>query len=583
MTEEKNGESFFRKVARFVANPATDWGELQSRQDDPQADAAKAELREMIERKRRNDFVRKRELDMLRRIRRDGLSPEQLAALGSGSSDLDSERMGSKDSRIDLGVKAKIDEIEQQMVGNESFAHTASNANASRAFAPTAPLPATNFNSPVDVQSVLARVTELPPAQAPERATPAAPVPTAAVMVGTGVSPLSDGKPSQIPTLTNVTGTSFKPTESGSVEVSEVVHDAELDEAVFAFANADYDSCERSLVDLTRPGGVRNLQSETWLVLFDFYRASGQADKFDALAADYSHQFALSAPQWLSLPKQVSEFQRLQAPARGTPGAPCWTAPEKLDAASVKLLQTRSEPQPMPWIMDWRPFSEIDVEGAELLTALLKSWALRRIEIRWLGGDVLLQRLRELTPVLEREVNPALWMLRLEALRVCNRPDQFDEAAIDFCLTYEVSPPSWESVQCTLKMASERLTTVRTTFAPDSIDAGPSTTSFMESMVGPPDAMASTVSLELLGQLSGDISETLATMRAAIGDASIIEIACPLLIRLDFVAAGDLLNWVLSRLGENRNVIFKDTHRLVALFFSAMGISEHASVKVRQN
>jgi hypothetical protein len=41
----KEGESFFRKVARFVANPTTDWAEINSRQDDPEADAAKAELR----------------------------------------------------------------------------------------------------------------------------------------------------------------------------------------------------------------------------------------------------------------------------------------------------------------------------------------------------------------------------------------------------------------------------------------------------------------------------------------------------------------------------------------------------------
>jgi hypothetical protein len=27
-------ESFFRKVVRFVANPATDWTDLNSRQDD---------------------------------------------------------------------------------------------------------------------------------------------------------------------------------------------------------------------------------------------------------------------------------------------------------------------------------------------------------------------------------------------------------------------------------------------------------------------------------------------------------------------------------------------------------------------
>ena len=53
------------------------------------------------------------------------------------------------------------------------------------------------------------------------------------------------------------------------------------------------------------------------------------------------------------------------------------------------------------------------------------------------------------------------------------------------------------------------------------------------------------------------------------------------MIRVDFIAAGDLLNWVLARRSENRAVSFVDAHRLVALFFGAMGINEHARVKVK--
>ena len=116
-------ESFFRKVVRFVANPATDWNELNSRQDDSrELELEKSELKAMIERKRRNDFVRKREFDMLRRIRREGLSPEQAAALDGASRLDDSEaRLAEGPARADVAVKAKIDEIEQQMVG-ENFA-----------------------------------------------------------------------------------------------------------------------------------------------------------------------------------------------------------------------------------------------------------------------------------------------------------------------------------------------------------------------------------------------------------------------------------------------------------------------------
>ncbi|HLL18074.1 MAG TPA: hypothetical protein VK439_04775, partial [Rubrivivax sp.] len=123
-------ESFFRKVVRFVANPATDWTELNSRQEDTkELELEKSELKAMIERKRRNDFVRKREFDMLRKVRREGLSPEQLAALGTSSrlDDSDARRSDDRNSRLD-GVKAKIDEIEQQMVGEGGFTSTRSKA-----------------------------------------------------------------------------------------------------------------------------------------------------------------------------------------------------------------------------------------------------------------------------------------------------------------------------------------------------------------------------------------------------------------------------------------------------------------------
>ena len=63
--KEGGGSSFFRKVVKFVANPATDWAELETVQEEPQQSGyAKSELKAMIERKRRNDFVRKREFDM---------------------------------------------------------------------------------------------------------------------------------------------------------------------------------------------------------------------------------------------------------------------------------------------------------------------------------------------------------------------------------------------------------------------------------------------------------------------------------------------------------------------------------------
>jgi hypothetical protein len=655
MTEPKDGESFFRKVARFVANPTTDWAEINSRNDDPAGDHQKAELRAMVERKRRNDFVRKRELDMLRRIRREGLTPEQLAALGSSSSRMDEvERLSGNskiDSKIDPGVKAKIDQIEQQMDG-ESFAPTQlQSARPAQGITPpgffetsTRPghfaatetmepsaAPVSQYAKSVDMarQTAAARMApsvappsgamssklpdihslpsldmvtdEFPTTQKPPfNSTSSAPSFEPVAKAVTKPPARAGSKP-----FTTTTSSLPKPSEpsvveelplpslnmplsfsvadsarvSATTEAHELAHDPELDEAAIAFANADYDSCERALAALIQPGGPHQSSHETWLVLFDHYRATGAQAKFEALVLNYAQSFGLSAPQWFSMPKLVADdIKNVRAPM-GKAGGIGWTATDELAAADVAQLEKRCQNLPMPWVLDWTPLIRIDPEACNPLRQLFRRWAGQQVDMRWMGGDQFLQLLKDSCPVAQREIDPALWMLRLEALRLVNRPDQFDETAIDYCVTYEVSPPSWERAKCRVRISGRGLTTS----APQStVPTETPSTTFMESVITDNAPLISNVQLELSGQLSGDISETLSQMTATLGAAGIVTVTCAKLIRLDFMAAGDLLNWVLSRKSENRTVIFIDAHRLVALFLGAMGVNEHARVKVRQ-
>ena len=176
-----------------------------------------------------------------------------------------------------------------------------------------------------------------------------------------------------------------------------------------------------------------------------------------------------------------------------------------------------------------------------------------------------------------RDADPAYWQLRLDMLRMSNRPDHFDEAAIDYCVTYEVSPPSWEPARCSVRIAGS---SQGSTQPPLSVVSDVST-SFLESQITDAPQLVEVGTVELSGQLIGDISTTLKKMDSELGTAKIVNVSCARLIRVDFIAAGDLLNWVLARRSENRTVSFVEAHRMVALFFGAMGINEHATVKVR--
>lgn len=610
MTSGPDNDGMLRRMVKRVSAPArelTGTGN-DSLLRDSAADVERAELKAMIERKRRNDFVRKRELDMLRRIRREGLSPEQAHSLEASSGiDESDARATQPPGGADLGVKAKIDAIEKQMVGAvPPLARTE----------PVRPPPPRPRPAGLGLPTLTAQVDAEPtvpvglvadgfdavtqPMLMPDErpASPAAPAdatwarvsgpaqrPTpGAVAPGTARPPAPGhlAPPPVLPVLQQPVPQPLPPAAAAlpAMEVSEIVHDQELDEAVIAFANADFTHCEAALTRLTGPAGSRQTHLDTWLTLFDLYRATGQQLAFEALATNFSEQFQRSAPQWYSLPRLVAEATR-SGMARSREGsAPMqigWVCPPLLDADAVVQLSSQTMQLPLPWVLDWSALQQVDTHGAVRLRALMRQWAGQALDMRWLGAERLLTVLQDAAPVGVRDADPAIWLVRLEALRLANRPDQFDDAAIDYCVTYEVSPPSWEPARCVARVGGSPLTTRSAALSA----VGDAMTTLQDLRDGTGTQAVTT--LELLGQLSGDIGPVLNSLNAKLGSARLVRISCALLIRADFVAAGDLLNWVVAKREESRQISFVDVHRLVALMFSAMGVGEHAAVQLRQS
>ena len=156
--------------------------------------------------------------------------------------------------------------------------------------------------------------------------------------------------------------------EAFAVAGSEVAHDPELDEAGARSPTPTSSSASRPL-GLTGPGGARSQAAETWLILFDLYRATGQQHKFESLAIDYAQQFELVAPEWFSLPRW-SPRRRATAAERSRPragrlGLPALPRRRGRRRAGVARLQ-----MPLPWVLDWGALQAIDAEACRRLRAL---------------------------------------------------------------------------------------------------------------------------------------------------------------------------------------------------------------------
>ena len=89
-TKDTNNPGLLSKVAKFVRNPTTNWTDLDKQEPEPDTGYSKQALKEMIERKRQNDFVRRREFDQLRKLRShdpSGGNPDRSATNNAVSGD----------------------------------------------------------------------------------------------------------------------------------------------------------------------------------------------------------------------------------------------------------------------------------------------------------------------------------------------------------------------------------------------------------------------------------------------------------------------------------------------------------------
>ena len=644
MSKEEAPAGIFSKMVKFVRNPATNWGDLDHKESDRESSYSKQLLKEMIERKRRNDFVRKREFDMLRKLRR--REAVVGSADGSGRPSFFQSSLPSKPDDRAMTLK-KIDEIEAQMSmqwwktkhgnastlpPNSSFPTSGLNSIDSNApkplkpsqdfqyqktdaaplglgkpLSPPARAPATAPQEAQDTQQITEPAPLAPaeppasPRAAPENAAPVrpdlAPLEFTAKPLPVRSPNVNPKPPPPIPAAKapiygglagyeGGTTTGFSASKLFALEVDEVQHDPELEEAAIRFANGDDEGAEAGLREALSPAGHRANHEDTWLTLFDLYRATAQHDKFESIAIDFAGKFGRSAPQWFSMPEMVGKMG-LSTLSEGVQNKKSdWRCPARLGMQSVAALNAALLKAVMPWRIDWTPLQTIEPLAVAALQRLFAHWALQPIQLRFMGAGNLESVLQNATPSGKPEVPQEYWKLRLESLRLMHRPDEFELIALDFCVTYEVSPPAWSPARCEYKSLdsggeTQAGHTIIGEAMHDSISTGLSAYGDLQS--GSSLQSAQLAAVELSGQIKGDAQAALDKLEQRFAGADVLVISCSRLIRVDFSAAGNLLNWVTARQSEGRTVQFGEVHRLVAAFFHVIGISEHAQIVTRTN
>ena len=559
MATKSSPPGFLAKMAQLVrAAPAQDAADSEQSQ---QPDFSHSDLQARIEGKRRDDQVRRREFDHLRKVRASaGLGSLGLAAQArfAVSSSFNPDEVNSA---ARLHTLKKIDAIEAYM-GEHLQRKRQAEMATTRPPVAKPPAGAARRDVPVLTQSV----------DGPKGATMLGGVPHMPLAESsmsdmdldfTGMTAPTPVQADPPPSGNSSMNSSYSESRLESQELSGGDHPA-LQDAAIRFAEGDVAGAEAALLAVMQDASLDAALADrcAW-ALMDLYRATDQSPAFDIVAIEYAQRFGRSAPEWYSIPhllRKSGHAHHVEAPQGGA----TWSSPPLLTAQAV--AQMAAAQQGATRRLQWAALQSMAPDALPALTKVLAQWAEQPASLVFGGAEVFNAVLEEATVVEQRETDPAWWMLRLEALRVQGAHEPFETVALDYCITYDVSPPSWMEAVCTYSP-------MRLNGDEASVPAELDRPAFVDTRA--PEGA------ELPGDLLGDAQPVLDKLLAGdhiVGEPLIIH--CQRLLRVDFSAAGSMLNWLAQRRAEGVEVQFVQVPRLVGVFFQLMGITEHASVAI---
>lgn len=524
-------------------------------------DEERRALKAAIQRRRRNDRVRHQELDELRELMRAKQAEASASVSGGPASTSVAGRSGwPRASGDKTRTIEQIARIEAQM--SQQWAPRSAEASGLRIGAPAAVRPAPAVSPHLQARS-------------------------------------SHGFGMSIDLVT------VDPVAQQAEFEAQLAHPA-LTEAAVRFANGRLEEARLALETLEAQEVRSPLARAAGLMLLDLLWAAGDVEGFEEWAAEWADRFRLPVPRWPTVhPAPTAPVADEPVPATAT----VWTCPPLLDAATVQALAGLVDrPDGVAWL-DWSDLVSADVEAAEQLAGLFERWAEQPLAQRWRGGAVLRRRLKASTPSGRRENHAAWWRLRLAALRLMGRRDEFDLVALDYCVTYGELPPDWREPQARVE-AAETLPDIVVPPAPpepatapesppldwpevvSTVTAGetefPAMTTQLADWAVHTTPAAEGPTAKLDGVLQGDIGAVLAAVDAAVtssaepGTGRTVVIDAGRLQRVDFAAAGALLQWLLGARGRGLHVELRGVSHLLAVLFHVVGIDEAATVRLRQ-
>jgi len=258
-------------------------------------------------------------------------------------------------------------------------------------------------------------------------------------------------------------------------------------------------------------------------------------------------KFERSPPAWI-------ESDERHDPALATGGIGYFALNGMLTGASAPELEKLRNTPGRTVRIECDRLLGLDGPGCRLLREALLS-------IRDAGKEVMFTGESRLLAFLERSCHPgkietdaAAWALLLDVYRTLDLKDKFEEAAVNYAVTFEVSPPSWDPQP---KAEARRSAVLRTVEAAEQ-------------------------ALILSGELSGAGEPLARQLQDWAGANKMLVVDMSRATRVDLATAGLMLR-VLSELQKSGTTIqIRGANELICALFGVVGLNRVARIIPRK-
>ncbi len=407
-----------------------------------------------------------------------------------------------------------------------------------------------------------------PPATAPKMVAPAAgatkpavvATPKPAPVAASGVVPVAkaapESKPLPVAPSAAKPPVQRKPLPPDSVMSIEVTSASDgpavVEEAAILFANAQDQSALAVLLKAVRDEDNSKAARQVWLMLFDMHQHLGMKKEHEELALEFAAKFERSPPSW------IERQAKAVAAMLNTGGSSYVAFGDTLDARiAVQIDQARKIAAKSPALrFELSKLASVDATGCRLLLQCLHQLKRDGKSVVLTGEAKIIALLVAQAAAGDKAADQAFWLLLLEVYQMLGLHDAYEEAALNFAITYELSPPAWEQaapVPATRESAR---------------------------------AVHQAVPVEQVMRLTGDITggdggtlKAIVDYAAGINPVVIDFSAVP---RVDFVNAGQLLNTFSKLHKAGKTVKIRGANELIVALFGVMGVQAVTGIEPKR-